>query len=149
MGYTITAQVYQTNPNAYFHVAGQGTLSNDGSWAEVKGAHVLTVNSTGVCGSLLFRSNTNENTNENTENFFVTLGVDNNKPWGDIVTNLPPDQTCNDITPQYYSDKRRDREQQREKHLATYSVDNVSGRKFAFNYTVANGKDLKVNIIIG
>ena len=144
MSYTITVQIYQTNPNAFFRVVEETVwnYANGGSWAEVNGARVLTMGGSGTCGSLRFASDTGEN-------FIATLGVHNYKRWGDIVTNLTPDQTGVIITPQYYSDQHRDREQQREKQLSSYNVKNVKGRNFAINYTVADGNNLKCNIIIG
>jgi Fungal fruit body lectin len=96
----------------------------------------------GTCGSLRFVSN-------NGDNFIITLGVHNYKRWGDIVTNLTNDQTGVIITPEYYDDDHRDREQQREKQLTTYSVTSATGRHYAFNYTGTEGNNFTVNIIIG
>jgi hypothetical protein len=96
----------------------------------------------GTSGSLRFVSDTGEN-------FIVTLGVDNYKRRGDIVTNLTHEETGIVITPQYYSDKHADRERQREKQLTTYSVKNNKGRNFSLHYTVTEGDHLKVDIIIG
>ena len=144
MSYTITVQIYQTNPNAFFRVVEKTVwnYANGGTWAEVNGACVLTMGGSGTCGSLRFVSDSGEN-------FIATLGVHNYKRWGDIVTNLSPDQTGVIITPQYYSDQHRDREEQREKQLSSYNVKNAKGRNFAINYTVADGNNLKCNIIIG
>lgn len=144
MNYTITAQVYQTNRNAFFHVVEKTVwnYANGGTWGEVNGAHVLTMGGSGTCGSLRFASDTGEN-------FIITLGVHNYKRWGDIVTNLTNEQTGVIITPQYYSDAHRDREQQREAQLATYNVNNAKGRNFGFTYTVADGNNFVVKIIIG
>ena len=144
MSYTITAQVYQTNRNAFFHVVEKTVwhYANGGTWGEVDGAHVLTMGGSGTSGSLRFASDTGEK-------FIITLGVHNYKRWGDIVTNLSNDQTGVVITPQYYSNDHRDREQQREKQLATYNVNNAQGRKFEFTYTVADGNNLVVKIVIG
>jgi len=144
MSYKITAQVYQTNPNAFFRIVEQTVwkFANGGTWDQVNGAYVLTMGGSGTSGSLRFVSDTGEN-------FIITLGVHNYKRWGDIVTNLTPEQTGVIITPQYYSDAHRDREQQREKQLTTYNVNNLKGRNFKFDYTVTEGNDLKVKIIIG
>jgi len=144
MSYTITAQVYQTDTNAFFHVVEKTVwkYANGGTWGETNGAHVLTMGGSGTSGSLRFLADTGEN-------FIITLGVHNYKRWGDIVTNLTNDQTGVIITPQYYSDDHKDREAQREKQLTTYGVPNLKGRKFSFNYTVTEGNNLKVNIIIG
>jgi hypothetical protein len=141
MSYTITAQVYQTNTNAFFRVVEQTVwqYANGGTWDEVKGAYLLTMSSS---GSLRFVSDTSEN-------FIITLGVHNYKRWGDIVTNLTPDQTGVIINPQYYSDQHPNREKQREAQLTTYSVKNSKGRNFSFTYTVAEGNNLVVKIVIG
>jgi hypothetical protein len=144
MSYTITAEVYQTNKNAFFHVAEETVwkYANGGTWGKVNGAYVLTMGGSGTCGSLRFTSDTGEN-------FIITLGVHNYKRWGDIVTNLSADNTGVVITPQYYSDEHRNREKQREAQLTSYTVKNLKGRNFAFTYTEAEGKNLKVKIIIG
>lgn len=144
MSYTITAQVYQTNPNAFFRIVEKTVwnYANGGTWGEMNGTQVLTMGGSGTSGSLRFVSDTGEN-------FIITLGVHNYKRWGDIVTNLANDQTGVIINPEYYDDKHRDREAQREKQLSMYSIDNLKDRKFEFKYTVADGNNLKVNIIIG
>ena len=144
MSYTITARVYQTNTNAFFNVVERTVwnYANGGTWSEVDGAYVLTMGGSGTCGSLRFLADTGEN-------FIITLGVHNYLRWGDIVTNLTNEQTGVIITPQYYSDANPDRERQREKQLTTYNVSNLKGRSFAFNYTVVDGNNLTVNIIIG
>jgi len=139
-GYRITAQVYQTNTNAFFRVVEQTVLN--GTWDQVDGAYVLTMPSSGTAGSLRFVSDTGEN-------FIVTLGIHNYKRWGDIGTNLAPELTGVVMTPQYYSDAHRYRGEVREKQLTTYNVNNRKGRNFKFDYTVAEGNDLKVKIIIG
>jgi hypothetical protein len=144
MSYTITARVYQTNPNAFFNVVERTVwkYANGGTWSEVNGAYVLTMGGSGTCGSLRFLADTGEN-------FIITLGVHNYKRWGDIVTNLTNEETGVIITPQYYSDSNPDREAQRERQLTTYHVSNLKGRNFAYNYTVADGNNLTVNIVIG
>ena len=144
MSYTITAEVYQTNHNAFFHVVEETVwnYANGGTWGHVNGAYVLTMGGSGTCGSLRFASDTGEN-------FIVTLGVHNYKRWGDIVTNLKNNETGVIITPQYYSDSHKDRERQREAQLTSYSVPNIHGRKFSLDYTVVDGHNLKVKITIG
>ena len=74
MSYTITVQIYQTNPNAFFRVV-ESTVwqyANGGTWAESNGTRVLTMGGSGTCGSLRFVSDTGEN-------FIATLGVHNYK----------------------------------------------------------------------
>ena len=144
MSYTITARVYQTNPNAHFNVVEKTVwhYANGGTWSECEGAHVLTMGGSGTCGSLRFVADTGEN-------FIITLGVHNYKRWGDIVTNLTNEECGVVITPQYYGNQYGDRAQQREKQLTSYNVENAKCRNFAYNYTVAEGNHLKVNIIIG
>jgi Fungal fruit body lectin len=144
MSYTITAKVYQTDRNAFFRVVEETVwkYANGGTWGQVDGTHVLTMGGSGTSGSLRFVSDTGEN-------FIVTLGVHNYKRWGDIVTNLTNEETGVIITPQYYNNEHPDRERQREKQLVTYSVKNNKGRNFTFEYTVTEGNDLNVDIIIG
>ncbi|KAI0252742.1 Cytolysin/lectin [Lactifluus subvellereus] len=120
MAYTITARVYQTNTNAFFNVVERTPMCS--LWAAA---------------------------GRDGENFIVTLGVHNYLRWGDIVTNLTNEETGAVITPQYYSDGHPDREHQREAQLVAYNVANVGGRDFAFNYVVAEGNNLRVNIVIG
>jgi hypothetical protein len=145
MSYTITVEVYQTNQNAFFHVV-EKTIFKNGVWDEVKGAHVLTSGSSGNCGSLRFVADTNES-------FIVTLGVHNYKPWGDIVTKLDPSQTGVVITPEYYEKEwggtqRQERVDVRWKTLSSYEVSR-DGRKYSFKYTVTDGNNLKVKIVVG
>jgi hypothetical protein len=145
MSYTITARVFHTNPSAYFRVVEKTVwqYANGGTWCESCETHVLKMGGSGTCGSLRFAADTND------EKFIVTFGVHNYKRWGDIVTNLTNAETGVIITPQYYDDKHRDREQQREKQLTTYAVKNAQGREISFKYYEAEGNDLKVDIYIG
>ncbi|KAF8477637.1 fungal fruit body lectin [Russula ochroleuca] len=144
MSYKITAKVYQTDRNAFFRVVEETVwkYANGGTWGEVDGTHVLSMGGSGTSGSLRFVSDTGEN-------FIVTLGVHNYKRWGDIITNLTNEETGVIITPQYYNNDKPDRERQREKQLTTFSVKNNKGRNFTFDYTVTEGNDLNVDIIIG
>jgi hypothetical protein len=143
MTYKLHARVYHTNPNAHFHVVEKTVWhhAGGGEWSDVDGAHVLTIGGSGTCGSLRFVSDTGEN-------FIITLGVHNDKGWGDIVTDLTNEQTGIVITPQYYGDQYRDRVLQREKQLASYNV-NGKYRNFAYHYTATEGNYHKVNIVIG
>jgi hypothetical protein len=145
MAYTITAQVYQTNPNAFFRVV-EKTVFNNGTWDEVKGAHILTMGGSGTSGSLRFVADTGEN-------FIVTLGVHNYKPWGDIVTKLDNALTGVKINPEYYEkewggSQNADRVAVRWKNFSSYEVSR-DGRKYSFNYGVTSGNELKVNLVIG
>ena len=136
MSYTITVQIYQTNPDAFFRVV-EETVWHGGTWSQVDGAYVLTIGGSGTYGSLRFKSDTDEY-------FIVTLGVHYYKGWGDIITNLSPSDTGVTITPQYYSDQHRNRERQREAQLVSYSVD-----KIGYNYSVSEGNNLVCKITIG
>ena len=144
MSYNITVQIYQTNPNAFFRVVEETVwnYAKGGTWSQVDGAYVLTIGGSGTCGSLRFKSDTDEY-------FIATLGVHNYKRWGDIVTNLNPSDTGVIITPQYYSDQHRDREKQREAQLVSYSVKNAKGRNIGFSYSVSEGNNLVCKITIG
>lgn len=142
MSYTITAKVYQTNTNAFFHNVERTVwkFANGGTWVDVKDTYVLTMGGSGTSGSLRFIADTGEI-------FVVTLGVHNYKRWGDIITNLSTSDTGLTINPQYYENNELGA--QREKQLTTYSVTNNKGRKISFTYTVTEGNNLSVNIVIG
>ncbi len=146
MAYTITVQVYQTNTNAFFSPV-EKTVFTNGTWQEVKNTYLLSMSGSGTCGSLRFVADTGEN-------FIVTLGVHNYKPWGDIVTKLDPaTQTGVKITPEYYEKEwggteNKDRVAVRWKTLSSYDVTR-DGRKYSFKYTVTEGNNLKVNVVIG
>ncbi|KAI0312128.1 fungal fruit body lectin-domain-containing protein [Amylostereum chailletii] len=144
MSYTITVRVYQANTDAFFKIVEKTVwkYANGGTWAEANGEQVLTMGGSGTSGTLRFLSNTGEL-------FIVALGVHNYRRWADIVTDLTPSDTGVAINPQYYSYGSNARARIREQTLSTYSVTNAKGRKIAVNYTVAEGNNLKADIIIG
>ncbi|KAH9977298.1 fungal fruit body lectin [Lactifluus volemus] len=141
--YTITVRVYQTDSRTYYRVVEKTCWKYAAPcvWSEVDGTHVLTMGTSGTCGSLRFLSNTGEY-------FIVTLGAHHYR-WCDIVPNLAADETGVFITPQYYDDNYPDREAQRERQLAAYSVSDYAGRKLTVSYSVAEGYDLTANVVIG
>ncbi|PHH66877.1 hypothetical protein CDD81_5229 [Ophiocordyceps australis] len=146
MTYTTTVRVYQTNHNAFFRPV-EFTVFRNGTWAMSNSEYILTMGASGTSGSIRFLADTGES-------FIVTLGVHNYKVWGDIVTKLDAsDQTGVVITPEYYETEwggtqNKDRVDVRWKTLSSYEVTR-DGRKYAFKYTVTEGKELKVNVIIG
>ncbi|KAI0295805.1 fungal fruit body lectin [Russula brevipes] len=146
MVYTITAQIYQTNTNAFFHVVEKTIWGSGhaGTWSEIDGAHVLTIGASGASGCLRFRSDTDEF-------FIVALGIHEGRRWGDIDTLLGAGDTGIVVHPQYYSDAPNlwPRVQQREAQLTSYHVTSLHNRTFSFIYTVPEGRNLKVAIIIG
>ncbi|KAI0298337.1 fungal fruit body lectin [Multifurca ochricompacta] len=144
MTYTIVVQVYQTNPNAFFRCVEKTCwkYANGATWNETDGNHVLRMGDSGTSGCLRFTSDTGES-------FILALGVHNYKRWGDIIPNLSAEDTGVVINPQYYSNDHRDRQEQRERQLTSFKVDNLKGRNLKFDYIVNDGKDLKVNLIIG
>ncbi|KAG6907608.1 hypothetical protein DXG01_008226 [Tephrocybe rancida] len=133
--YTLALRVFQTNPDNFFRVVEQTVwnYADGGSWDTVNGQQVLTINGSGTSGTIRFLA-------DNGENFIVAVGVHNFKRWSDIVTNLANDQTGVIINPQYYSQK--DREEQRDKQLASYQVKNAKGRQFAIKFIQAEGENL-------
>lgn len=139
MSYSIKVYIYQTNcdGNVFFRVVEETIWknANGGTWDEVDGYHLLRMGGSGTCGSLRLLSNTNES-------YIVTLGVHNYKPWGDILTDLTSDQTACVITPGYYG------EGQRAYHLTMYEVANSQGRTCSYQFTVKEGNDLVVRIVI-
>jgi len=143
MSYTITVRVYQTNPNAFFHVTEKTVwhYANGGTWSEKDGTHVLTQGGSGTSGSLRFVSDTGEI-------FVATFGVHNYKRWGDIVTNLKTNETALVINPQYYGDQK-DRNAIRESQNTQHKVANAQGRQLSINYVVSEGQNLVVDLIIG
>lgn len=143
MSYKITVRVYQTNPNAFFHIVEKTVwnYANGGTWTEVDGQHVLTMGGSGTSGTLRFKSDGPG------EEVVVALGVHNYKRWGDIVTGISNGDTGIIVNGQYYNGGSR--AYAREKQLADYSVRSASGRNFEIKYTVADGNDLHANIIIG
>ena len=145
MSYKIKVFLYQTNPASgkYFRLVEDTVwkFANGGTWDEVNGYYVLKMGGSGTSGSLRFVSDAGGS-------FVVTLGVHNYKRWGDIVTNLKDDQTACIINPEYYSQDCSNREKQREKQLSTYQVADSKGVKYSFEYTVAEGNDLTVRIVI-
>jgi len=147
MSYTITVCVYQTNPNAFFKIVEKTcwNFANGGTWSEMNDEHVLAMGGSGTSGALRFQCDATG------ERFIVTLGVHNYKRWGDIVSNLTTSETGVMIQPQYYSSdsEHKDRAKARESQLVSYNLKNAQGRQMAFNYTVADGNNLKCNIVIG
>ena len=142
MSYNIKVLVYQTKPGKFFRVVDNTVwkYANGGTWDKVDGYYVLKMGGSGTSGSLRFVSDSGGS-------FVVTLGVHNYKRWGDIVTNLK-DQTACIINPEYYSEGQPKRQEQREKQLSEYQVADSKGVKYSFEYTVAEGNDLTVRIMI-
>ncbi|PHH71788.1 hypothetical protein CDD82_6336 [Ophiocordyceps australis] len=144
MSYTITTRVYQTNHNAFFAPV-EFCVFNNGSWTSCSYEPVLTMGGSGTSGCIRFVADTGEN-------FIVAIGVHNYKPWGDIVTKLDTNQTGVKLLPEYYETEwggtqKKERVDVRWKTLSSYEVTR-DGRKYAFKFTVTEGKNLKVNIII-
>ncbi|PPQ68811.1 hypothetical protein CVT24_007697 [Panaeolus cyanescens] len=143
MSYSITARIYQTNPNAFFQVVEKTVwnYANGGNWTEANGQHILSMGGSGTSGTMRFSSS------DTGESFLVALGVHNYKRWGDIVADLKNDQTGIIINPEYY--KAGKRATQRERQLSQFTVKNSKGRPLTVNFTDADGKDLACDIIIG
>ncbi|KAG6811749.1 hypothetical protein H0H92_005946 [Tricholoma furcatifolium] len=143
--YNIRLRIYQTNPgdnNVFFRPVEKTVwnYANGGSWNQIGGEYVLHMNGSGTSGTIRLLA-------DNGENCIIAVGVHNYKRWTDIVTNLANDQTGVIINPQYYSQK--DREEQRERQLVSYQVKNAKGRQFAVNFIQPEGNDLVANVIIG
>ena len=143
MSYSITLHVYQRNPaRGFFHIVEQTVwhYANGGTWSEANGALTLTQGGSGTSGVIRFLS-------DKGERITVAVGVHNYKRWCDVVTGLKPDETALVINGQYYNNGGRD--YVREKQLAQYSVTSTVGTKVEVVYTVAEGNNLKANVIIG
>ncbi|KAM0425953.1 hypothetical protein ACHAPT_008892 [Fusarium lateritium] len=144
MPYTIKVRVYQTNPNAFFHIVEQGCwhYAKGATWSDHDGLLTLTMGDSGTSGMLRFK------TEQGKEAFFIAMGVHNYKPWVDIVTGLADDVTCVKALPEYYgnsSERTRSRESQRTEQ----SILNIDRRTIASKFRVAQGNDLELDIIIG
>ncbi|KAH9171894.1 fungal fruit body lectin [Lactarius sanguifluus] len=143
--YSIKVLIFQTNPyqNEFFRVVEKTVwnLANGGTWSEVDGCNELEINDTGTSGALRLLS-------DKGQGCIITLGVHNYKRWGDIITNLKQDQTACVINPQYYSKDHPNMEKQRERQLTSYETTDLQGRKFSFEYVVADGSELTVRVII-
>nr|BAB63923.1 fruit body lectin [Pleurotus cornucopiae] len=144
MSYTIKVRVYQTNPNAFFRIVEQGVwhYANGGTWSDKDGVLTLTMGGSGTSGMLRFM------TEQGKEAFFIAMGVHNYKRWVDIVTGLANDVTCVRALPEYYGDKA-ERAQSREAQRITQSVLNIDRRNISATYSVAEGNNLELNIVIG
>lgn len=139
--YTITVRVYQTKPNAFFCLVEMTNWKYVGSnWGNVNGEYVLTMGDSGTSGCLRFVSDTGES-------FTAAFGVHNWKRWCDVVTDLKTEQTALIINQEYYSPGPR--VPVRDEQLAHAEATNSLGRTFTIDFTVAEGNDLKANLIIG
>ncbi|KZP10276.1 fungal fruit body lectin [Athelia psychrophila] len=138
MSYKISLRLYQTNPDAFFHVVEQTCLTK-GHWSKVDGVMTLNMENSGTSGTVRLKSDTGEI-------FVIVVGVHNYKRWCDIVTDVKHD-TGASLNPEYYDGGRR--ASQREKQLSSFHLDNAKGRKCEIRYYNEEGNDLKANIIMG
>ena len=142
--YTITACIFQANDTrGCFRIVEKAVWSNanGGTWDEVNGTHVLTMGGSGTCGIMRFK---NADTGEDVA---IALGVHNYKRWCDAVTGLSG-QTAASIISQYYTGPdSQGRQKVRESQLQDYSIKSAVGRQYRLHYTVADGNNLKVNIM--
>ncbi|KAK7450569.1 hypothetical protein VKT23_012878 [Stygiomarasmius scandens] len=145
MSYTIKVRVYQTNPNAFFKVVEKGVwhFANGGTWSEQDGVLLLTMGGSGTSGMLRFM------TEQGKEAFFIAMGVHNSKRWVDIVTGLANDVTCVRALPEYYNDTNPTRVQSREAQRTEQTILNVDRRNIGAKYSVTEGNNLELNIILG
>ncbi|KZP10994.1 lectin 2a [Athelia psychrophila] len=137
MSYKINLCVFQTNPNAFFHIVEQTCLTK-GHWSEVDGELILHMENSGTSGTLRLKSDTDEE-------FVLVLGIHNYKRWCDIVPDIKGD-TGASLNPEYYESGRR--AEQREKQLASFSCKNQKGRKLEIKFIEEKDKNLKANLII-
>jgi len=112
MSYQINVLIFQANPhqNEFFRVVEKTAwnFAKGGTWSDVDGCNVFKINGSGTSGALRLLSNKGEGC-------IITLGVHNDKRWGDIIPNLKDDQTVCFINPQYYSKDHPNMEKQRER----------------------------------
>ncbi|KZP10250.1 lectin [Athelia psychrophila] len=138
MSYKISLRVFQTNPNAFFHIVEHSCFTKC-HWSKVDGEMILNMDNSGTSGTLRLLSDTGEN-------FVVVLGVHNYKRWCDIVPDLKND-TGASLNPEYYDGGHRS--SQREKQRSSFQLDNAKGRKCEIKFIKEEGQNLQANLIIG
>jgi Fungal fruit body lectin len=136
MTYTVVVRVYQTNPNAFFHVVEKTVwhYANAGTWSESNGTLVLTMGGSGTSGTLRFIADTGEI-------FLAVLGVHNY----DVAADLAVAETGKVANAEYYAGGKRSGVPVQ----PSCSVNNASGWKISVNFMATEGSDLKANIVIG
>ncbi|KAF6743564.1 fruit body lectin [Ephemerocybe angulata] len=145
MSYSITVRVYQRNPNAFFKIVEKGVwhYANGGTWSDKDGVQTLTMGGSGTSGMLRFM------TEGGKEAFFVAMGVHNYKRWVDVITGLADDITCVKAMHEYYDNSNPPRAQAREAQRTEISILNLQSRTIAAKYSVAEGNNLVLDIVIG
>ncbi|PIL28296.1 hypothetical protein GSI_09585 [Ganoderma sinense ZZ0214-1] len=140
MAYVITARLFQCNPTLCATLVEQ-TCQVNASWAECKGAYVLSMTGSGTSGTLRFNL-------ANGEYILVGLGVHNYKRWCDVKTAVDPsNSTGMTIHPKYYQEGT-DENAMIWKQLAQYSVKSAKGTTCSVSYSVADGNNLVADIVI-
>ncbi|KAI1410101.1 fruit body lectin [Hypoxylon sp. FL1857] len=145
MSYSIKVRVYQTNVNAFFSIVEKSIwhYANGGTWVETGGEHTLTIGGSGTSGMLRFVAA------DGAEPFWVAVGVHNSVRWVDIVTNLTGEDTCVKSLPDYYNNGNPERVKAREAQRVKWTATNASGRRISAEYSVSDGHDLELNVVIG
>ena len=138
MSYTITVRVYQSKTDRFYNLV-EKSVASGGTWSEVNGEHVLTMYTSGTCGTLRFKSDTGLN-------IVFAVGVHNYKRWCDIVGRLDNNASGTTIQAEYYNSGGR--ASQREKQTASHSGENENDGKVSIQYTVAEGNNLKAYILL-
>ncbi|KAF8345349.1 lectin [Amanita rubescens] len=144
MSYSIQLRIFQSNPSRGLFSLVEETnwdFANGGTWSNTDGVLTLTMGGSGTSGVLRFKSDTTG------ELITVAVGVHNYKRWCDVVTGLSTSQTALVINGQYYNNGPRS--YMREKQLAEYNVTSTRGTRVEVIYTVAEGNNLKANVLMG
>jgi hypothetical protein len=143
MSYTIQLRIFQSSPARGLFTLVEETnwnFANGGTWSDTDGVLTLRMGGSGTSGVLRFKSDTTG------EFITVAVGVHNYKRWCDVVTGLPSNQTALVVNGQYYNNGPR--AYMREKQLASYGVRSARGTTVKVVYTVAEGNNLKANVLI-
>ena len=80
------------------------------------------------------------------ETFPAAVGVDDNEPWCDVITDLKNDQTLTSLHAEYYTTSTT--VNQPKEHVTSYGVANARSRSIEVKFTVENGYNFEANIVV-
>ncbi|XDG01335.1 hypothetical protein ABKA04_000950 [Annulohypoxylon sp. FPYF3050] len=158
--YSIKVSIFQTNPNGpLFRIVEKGVwyYASGGEWSTSDTAPILTIVGSGTSGMLRFvsdlSSSSSNRSDANKEAFVITVGVQSDKHWVDIVTNLKNTDTTALLLSQYYADTgntQADRVNARQAQRSSWEAVNNKGRQISARFTAASGsKDQELIVVIG
>ncbi|RWA08697.1 hypothetical protein EKO27_g6400 [Xylaria grammica] len=141
MSYTVRVRVRHAKADAYFHIAEMAVwhYANGGSWFNSDGVLKLTMGGSGTSGMLRYQNDAGE------EPFTVVMGVHNYKPWVHIIPDVPRNETCVVLLPQYYAGGKYSGVP----IVPTCTVNNSAQRSLTATFDGTEGHDYKLDIFIG